>query len=91
MPLFYQTIWFRLGGALAACALIWGGYRLRMPHVVARYQLVGQERARLTREIHDLLLQGFAGVVLQLDQPEVSKDHLDRALEQADPSLREAG
>jgi signal transduction histidine kinase len=69
-----------------------------MRRVDARYRLVVRERARLTREIHDSLLQGFAGVVFQLDaasrqfssHPELSKERLDRALEQADQSLREA-
>jgi signal transduction histidine kinase/ligand-binding sensor domain-containing protein len=98
MALYYQTIWFRLGLAAAVGGAIWGGFRLRVRRVVARYRLVAQERARVTREIHDSLLQGFAGVVLQLDaasrqftsNPSLSKERLDRALEQADESLREA-
>jgi signal transduction histidine kinase/ligand-binding sensor domain-containing protein len=98
MPLYYQTLWFRLGLAGAACGIVWVSYRFRMRRVDARYRLIAQERARLTREIHDSLLQGFAGVVLQLDaasrqfasHPALSKERLDRALEQADQSLREA-
>lgn len=98
MPLYYQTIWFKLSAALAVGGLIWGSFRLRMRRVDARYRLVAQERARLTREIHDSLLQGFAGVALQLhaasrqfsSHPDLSKERLDRALEQADQSLREA-
>ena len=78
--------------------MIWGGYKLRMRQVVSRYRLVAADRARVTREIHDSLLQGFAGVVLQLDaaarlfhsNPTASKERLDRALDQADESLREA-
>jgi signal transduction histidine kinase/ligand-binding sensor domain-containing protein len=98
MPFFYQTIWFRLGifGALGAVAF--GIYKLRMRQLVNRYHLVAQERARVTREIHDSLLQGFTGVVFQLDaasrqfetNPVASKERLDRALDQADNSLREA-
>lgn len=52
----------------------------------------------MTREIHDSLLQGFAGVVYQLDaaarqfdtQPAESRKKLDRALDLADQALREA-
>jgi signal transduction histidine kinase/ligand-binding sensor domain-containing protein len=98
MPHFWQTIWFNLAAAAALAGMVWGGYRFRMRQVVRRFHLVAQERARVTREIHDSLLQGFAGVVLQLDaasrqfatNPTASKDRLDRALDQADQSLREA-
>ena len=52
----------------------------------------------MTRELHDSLLQGFSGVVYQLEaasrlfesDPEVSKRRLDHAIGQADQSLREA-
>jgi signal transduction histidine kinase len=98
MPYFYQTIWFKLMVLAAALAVAWGIYKLRMRQLVTRFQLVAQERARVTREIHDSLLQGFAGVVLQLaaasrtfdSNPVASKDRLNRALDQADNSLREA-
>jgi signal transduction histidine kinase len=61
-------------------------------------QLIAQERARLMRELHDSLLQGFAGVVYQLEAvarqfetaPHISKQRLERAIEQADHSLLEA-
>src|SRR5213075_2827884 len=66
--------------------------------VKERFQLVAQERARLTREIHDSLLQGFVGVVFQLhaasrqfgSNPEASKKKLDDALQRADDSIKEA-
>jgi signal transduction histidine kinase len=60
--------------------------------------LISAERMRFSRELHDSLLQGFAGVVFLLEAasrqfstaPELSKQRLDRAVEQADQSLREA-
>jgi signal transduction histidine kinase len=66
--------------------------------LTARFQLVAQERARMTREIHDSLLQGFTGVVFQLDaaarqfdiDPEQSKRKLEGALDRADQAMREA-
>jgi len=78
--------------------LAWGAHRLRVRSVVSRLQLIAQERARLMRELHDSLLQGFAGVVYQLEAvarqfesaPDISKQRLERAIEQADHSLLEA-
>jgi signal transduction histidine kinase/ligand-binding sensor domain-containing protein len=98
VPYAYQTLWFRAFVAVAIGAAIWGVYKLRLRQVRARYELVAQERARITREIHDSLLQGFTGVVFQLDgasrqfetDPVKSKQKLDQALDQADRSLREA-
>ena len=98
MPFYYQTVWFKLLLSALVWSALWGGYKLRMRQVELRYRLIAQDRARVTREIHDSLLQGFAGVVLQLDaaarlfhsNPSASKERLDRALDQADEALREA-
>jgi len=96
-PYFYQTTWFAVscGGVLAL--LIWGFHLLRVRRLVSRFQLVAQERARVTRELHDSLLQGFSGVVYQLEaaarlfesNPELSKERLEHAINQADQSLGE--
>jgi two-component sensor histidine kinase/streptogramin lyase len=97
-PYFYQT---RLFGALCLCVLglsVYGIVRMRIGQIRSRFQLVLAERTRLTREMHDTLLQGFAGVVYQLEAasrqsttaPDLSKRRVERALEQADQSLREA-
>lgn len=95
---FYQTSWFvylcvATAIAIGAAAYQWRGRTLR-----ARFELVMQERLRLTRELHDTLLQGFAGVVYQLNAavrqfetaPDICRQKLERALRQADQSLREA-
>jgi signal transduction histidine kinase/ligand-binding sensor domain-containing protein len=97
-PYFYQTWWFAAVCAGAIALLAWGAHRLRVQRVVSRLQLIAQERARLMRELHDSLLQGFAGVVYQLEAvarqfetaPDISKQRLERAIEQADHSLLEA-
>jgi signal transduction histidine kinase len=97
-PYFSQTIWFKLLLAMTVGLFGFGVYRLRLAQMKSRFQLVMQERMRLTREIHDSLLQGFAGVVLQLygisarldKDPEGSKEKLGRALEKADQTMREA-
>jgi ligand-binding sensor domain-containing protein len=96
-PYFYQTTWFAVSCAGALALLIWGFYRFRVRRLVSRFQLVAQERARVTRELHDSLLQGFSGVVYQLEaaarlfdsNPELSKERLERAISQADQSLGE--
>lgn len=97
-PYFYQTYWFEAFCLGLAGLAAWGGWQYRLRRLTERFQLVAQERARMTREIHDSLLQGFAGVVYQLDAaarqfdaaPAESRKKLDRALDLADQALREA-
>ena len=97
-PEFYQTWAF---WSSCACLLALGAlslYKARIHRLRTRFQIVLQERTRLSRELHDTLLQGFAGVVYQLEaatrqmetQPEAGRRRLAQALEQADRSLREA-
>lgn len=98
LPHFYQTTWFIAFCITMAASVAWGADQLRVRGVVSRFQLIAQERARLTRELHDSLLQGFAGVVYQLEAvarqfdtaPEASKQRLERAIDQADQALLEA-
>ena len=66
-PHFYET-----GAFLAACVAVallagWGAWTLRLRHERKRFSLVLAERARLSREIHDTLLQGLVGLALQCD------------------------
>ena len=46
---------------------VWGLWRLRLRQVQRQFALVLGERARLSREIHDTLLQSLVGVALQFD------------------------
>jgi signal transduction histidine kinase len=73
-PMFYQTRSFFavcvLGLVLTAAA----GWRLRIRQVRKQFSAVFDERMRMSREIHDTLLQSFVGVALQLDS---ASDHLD--------------
>jgi signal transduction histidine kinase/ligand-binding sensor domain-containing protein len=97
-PYFYQTKWFALLCLICAMLMVWSAHRLKMRRVVSRLQLIAAERTRFSRELHDSLLQGFSGVVFLLEAasrqfstaPELSKQRLDRAVDQADRSLREA-
>jgi signal transduction histidine kinase/ligand-binding sensor domain-containing protein len=67
LPAFYQTGWFYGLCVLVAGAVIAGAWRLRESMVKREYSAVLAERARLSREIHDTLLQSLVGVALQMD------------------------
>ena len=68
-PAFYQATWFRALEMLAGLALIWLFLRLRIRlaarKIEDRMTERLQERDRIARELHDTLLQGFQGLVLQ--------------------------
>lgn len=67
LPAFYQTGWFYGLCVLLAGAVVVGAWRLRVGMVRREYSAVLAERARLSREIHDTLLQSLVGVALQMD------------------------
>jgi signal transduction histidine kinase/ligand-binding sensor domain-containing protein len=98
LPHFYETIWFRYLCIVAAAAGIWGLFRLRDRQIRQRFAMVLEERARLAREIHDTLAQGFVGISSQLDAVAMTlnghlgtaRQHLDLARKMARHSLTEA-
>ena len=98
LPQFYETAWFRVLAALLLAASAWAVYRLRVRQIRSRFALVLEERARLAREIHDTLAQGFVGISSQLDavamcMPEEgspARRYLDLARRMARHSLTEA-
>jgi signal transduction histidine kinase len=67
LPRFYQTAWFAV--LCASLVVLTGGamWRLRLWQVRKEYALLLGERVRLSREIHDTLLQSLVGVAMQLD------------------------
>ena len=97
-PYFYQTTWFAALCVLSLALIAWGIHQMRVRMLVTRFEAIASERARLTRELHDSLLQGFVAVVYQLEAaarqivsaPEAGKLRLERAIEQADRALGEA-
>jgi signal transduction histidine kinase len=98
LPRFYETAWFRLVCSVLLVAAGWAVYRLRVRQIRYRFALVLEERARLAREIHDTLAQGFVGISSQLDavamcMPEETspaRKYLDLARRMARHSLTEA-
>ena len=73
-PRFYQTWWFLgvLGVMLAA--MLWGAWQLRLRQLRRQFSLVLGERVRLSRELHDTLLQSLVGVALEFDAISKSLD-----------------
>jgi len=99
-PYFYQRAWF-FGLCAAALALLaLSGHLLRTRSLRREFAAVLSERARIAREIHDTLLQGFAGASLQLNallrkssrpsETETVARDLERVLEQIDACMAEA-
>jgi signal transduction histidine kinase/ligand-binding sensor domain-containing protein len=97
-PAFYQTAWFVALCISAALAAIWGIWRVRMELVKRRFSLVLAERVRVSRELHDTLLQSLVGVVLQLEpiaktfvlEPVVARNQINRVRRQVEACIREA-
>ena len=105
-PALYQTLWFRAGivllvGALgaAAAALVQRQRHQRSQATLrSQYEATLAERSRIAQDLHDTLLQGFAGVAMQLkaaelalpDEPDVAVETIQRMHQVARQSLREA-
>jgi signal transduction histidine kinase len=66
-PMFYQTGWFYALALTALGLAVWGAWVLRLRQVRRQFSMLIGERARLSREIHDTLLQSLVGVALQFD------------------------
>ncbi|HXE65157.1 MAG TPA: two-component regulator propeller domain-containing protein [Bryobacteraceae bacterium] len=66
-PHFYETVWFRALLVAMGAGLIVAAYKFRERQVRSRFALVLAERARLAREVHDTLAQGYVGIASQLD------------------------
>ncbi|HEY1217803.1 MAG: two-component regulator propeller domain-containing protein [Bryobacteraceae bacterium] len=98
LPHFYETAWFRVLAVLLLGGLVWLGFRVRVRQIGLRFALVLEERARMAREIHDTLAQGFVGISSQLDavamcMPEgesPARRYLEMARRMARHSLTEA-
>jgi signal transduction histidine kinase len=97
-PAFYQTRWFYAVAALMVLPLGLAVWRLRLGQVQRQFSLVLAERARLSRELHDTLLQSLVGVALQFEglsqrvdasSPSL-KEHLLRIRSQVEDYIREA-
>ena len=82
LPHYYEKAWFLWLCAASFLAAIYGLYLLRLRQIRSRFALVLEERARMAREIHDTLAQGFFGISSQLDALEL------KMTDDGDPSSR---
>jgi signal transduction histidine kinase/ligand-binding sensor domain-containing protein len=97
-PVFYQTRWFAAVCIIALAASIWGTWQLRLHRVRKEFALILGERVRLSREIHDTLLQSLVGIALQCDAIAADADapgttakaRLVRMRKQVEEYIREA-
>ncbi|HJZ95464.1 MAG TPA: two-component regulator propeller domain-containing protein, partial [Candidatus Solibacter sp.] len=98
LPQFWETAWFRVLAAVALGMMAWLVYQVRLRQIRSRFAAVLEERARLAREIHDTLAQGFVGISSQLDavamsmpkEASAARTYLDLARRMARHSLTEA-
>jgi ligand-binding sensor domain-containing protein/signal transduction histidine kinase len=100
-PLFWQTWWFRTTCLVLILLSAWGAHRHHLYQVTnrfsARLEERVSERTRIARELHDTLLQSFHGALLRFQaasnalpvRPEVAKQRLDSAIDQAAHAIAE--
>jgi len=95
-PRFYQRVWF-IPGCIALLALAaWAVFRLRVQRIHRHLNLVVAERARIARELHDTLMQGFSGITMEMQalasrlKPSAERNTLHGIIQDAGQCLREA-
>lgn len=105
-PRWFETTWFigiallmlACGGPLVLNARARTRAKSREQRLRERFEATLAERARLSRELHDTLLQGFTGITLKLQAvrativsaPEAAADTLSRVLDESDVALLDA-
>jgi signal transduction histidine kinase len=97
LPTFYQTRTFYTLCALAAALFVWVAWKVRVARVRRQFALVLAERIRMSRAIHDTLLQGLVGLALQFNDLSrdvesfpPAKEKLSRIRRQVEEYIREA-
>jgi signal transduction histidine kinase/ligand-binding sensor domain-containing protein len=82
LPLWWETMWFRIALGLAVFLFAWAVYRYRMHQISAtisaRLDERLAERTRVARELHDTLLQTIQGSKLVVDDALREPSDLDR-------------
>ncbi len=65
-PAFHQTGWFYALGGAALLLVAWGVAHTRVWILNRQFAATLAERTRLSRELHDTMLQSLAGIALQV-------------------------
>jgi signal transduction histidine kinase len=97
-PRFYQTWWFGGVVGLTLAGLTWAAWQIRVRQLRRQFALVLGERVRLSRELHDTLLQSLVGVALEFDavsksleaSPATARERVIKIREQVEEYIREA-
>jgi signal transduction histidine kinase len=97
-PPFYRRGWFAAAASLALLVLVGAAWQLRLRAVRRQHALVLAERAHVSREIHDTLLQNLAAIGMELEtivhelgeSQRSGRESLRRLQRQVGHSLREA-
>jgi signal transduction histidine kinase len=97
-PVYYQTPQFVVACVVLVAFLIWLIWRYRVRQMRAQFAMLVGERVRLSREIHDTLLQSLVGVALECQDMAdelgpVNADHRNRFVSlrrQVEEYIREA-
>jgi ligand-binding sensor domain-containing protein len=100
LPPWWDTWWFITFYVTGAVLLLWFGYWFRLQEITRQHNIRLEERVgernRIARDLHDTLLQGFQGLLLQFqtvlnalrhDEPLYKK--MDRVMDLADRVLLE--
>jgi signal transduction histidine kinase/ligand-binding sensor domain-containing protein len=97
LPHFYEQAYFLWLAVFCSLAAAYGLYQLHLRQIRRRFALVLAERARIAREIHDTLVQGFVGISAQLavalksnGNDDAARQHVMVARKMARHSLTEA-
>jgi signal transduction histidine kinase/ligand-binding sensor domain-containing protein len=100
-PAFVQTRWFIALCVISGVAAVWALVRLRIHQVRRRLEQRMEdrlnERIRISRELHDSLLQGFQGLMFRLqavrqflpERPGDAAKSLDSAMQVGDQAIGE--
>jgi signal transduction histidine kinase/ligand-binding sensor domain-containing protein len=97
-PRFYQTWWFGFLIVASIAAITWAAWQFRVRQLRRQFALVLGERVRLSRELHDTLLQSLVGVALEFDavskslesSPATARDRVIKIREQVEEYIRDA-
>jgi signal transduction histidine kinase/ligand-binding sensor domain-containing protein len=97
-PQFWQTWWFSAAVALSIAGVTWAAWQIRVRQLRQQFALVLGERVRLSRELHDTLLQSLVGVALEFDavskaldtSPVSARERVIKIREQVEEYIRDA-